>query len=63
MRLAESLQLGLLGIGPRPPKTNMDTQNDAIFAAGDTFPKPSFFGIYVRFRGGRYGDPLFDSGQ
>ena len=43
MRLAESLQLGLLGIGLTPPKTNMDTQNDAIFAAGDTFPKTIIF--------------------
>ena len=31
-------------------KANIDTQNDAMFEAGDTFSKPSFFGIYVRFR-------------
>ena len=35
-----------------PPKTNMDTQNDAIFEAGDTFKKNIILGIYVRFRGG-----------
>ncbi len=27
-----------------PPKTNMGTQNDALFEAGDTFLKPSFGG-------------------
>ena len=25
-----------------PPKFNIDTQNDAIFEAGDAFSKPSF---------------------
>ena len=32
------------------PQTNMDTQNDAIFEAGDTFKKTIIHGIYVRFR-------------
>ena len=35
-----------------PLKSNIDTQNDAMFEFGDTFSKPPFFGIYVRFRGG-----------
>ena len=38
-----------------PPKTNMDTQNDAIFAAGDIYIlKTIILSIYVRFRGVRF---------
>jgi len=35
-----------------PPEIErLDTQKIAIFEAGDTSSKPSFFGIYVKFGG------------
>ena len=43
-------------------KSNIDTQNDAMFEAGDTSKKPSFWGIYVRFRGCTYQTPDLTSG-
>ena len=37
-----------------PPKTNMDTQNDAIFERRYIL-KPAIVGIYLKFRGGGWG--------